>query len=83
MDADPGLSGSGLRTIGLIGGMSWESTAVYYRLLNEGVRDARGPTASAPCLVWSFDFAEIERLQRAGDWDALAERLAEAAGRTR
>lgn len=73
------MTAPAMRTIGLIGGMSWESTAVYYRLLNEGVRDARGPTASAPCLVWSFDFAEIERLQRAGDWDALAERLAEAA----
>lgn len=67
--------------IGLIGGMSWESSAEYYRLLNEGVRDARGPTASAPCLLWSFDFAEIERLQHEGDWDGLTARMTDAARR--
>lgn len=65
--------------IGLIGGMSWESSAEYYRILNQGVRDRLGPTASARCLLWSFDFAEIERLQHAGDWGALTERMAEAA----
>ncbi len=51
-----------MRTIGLIGGMSWESTAEYYRLINQAVREARGPSASAACVLWSFDFAEIERL---------------------
>ncbi len=67
--------------IGLIGGMSWESSAEYYRLLNQGVRDRLGPTASARCLLWSFDFAEIERLQHAGDWPALTERMIDAARR--
>ncbi len=67
--------------IGLIGGMSWESSAEYYRLLNEGVRNRVGPTASARCLLWSFDFAEIEALQHRGDWAALASRLVDAARR--
>lgn len=49
-----------MRMIGLIGGMSWESSAEYYRLLNEGVRARLGANASARCLLWSFDFAEIE-----------------------
>ena len=68
-----------MRTIGLIGGMSWESSATYYRLLNEGVRDRLGPTASARCILWSFDFAEIEALQHAGDWQGLTERMVDAA----
>lgn len=70
-----------MRLIGLIGGMSWESSAAYYRLINEGVRDRRGPTASARCLMWSFDFAEIEALQHAGDWPSLTDRLVDAARR--
>lgn len=70
-----------LRTVGLIGGLSWESSAEYYRLLNQGVRDRLGPTASAPCLMWSFNFAEIEALQHAGDWAALTARMVEAAQR--
>jgi aspartate racemase len=67
--------------IGLIGGMSWESTAEYYRILNEGVRNRLGPTASARCMVWSFDFSEIEELQHKGDWDGLTERMVDAARR--
>ena len=70
-----------MKTLGLIGGMSWESSAHYYRLINQGVRDARGPTASAKCLLWSFDFSEIEALQRAGDWDRLEALMIDAAGR--
>ena len=70
-----------MRVIGLIGGMSWESSAEYYRLLNQGVRDRRGPTASARCLLWSFDFSEIEELQHKGDWDGLTARMVDAAQR--
>ena len=70
-----------MRMIGLIGGMSWESSAEYYRILNQGVRDRVGPTASARCLLWSFDFSEIERLQHAGDWPGLGRRMVEAAQR--
>ncbi len=65
--------------IGLIGGMSWESSVHYYRLINEGVRDRLGGVASARSLMWSFDFAAIEALQRAGDWDALGGHMADAA----
>lgn len=67
-----------MKTIGLIGGMSWESSAEYYRIVNQGVRERRGPTASAQCVLWSFDFAEIEALQHAGEWEALGERMGEA-----
>jgi aspartate racemase len=48
--------------------MSWESTAIYYRGLNEGARARLGTLSSAPLLLWSFDFAEIAALQAAGDW---------------
>jgi len=65
--------------LGLIGGMSWESSAHYYRLINQGVRAARGATASAPLLLWSFDFAEIEALQHAGNWAELTRRMIAAA----
>jgi aspartate racemase len=58
----------GMRTIGLLGGMSWESSALYYRLLNEAVRDRLGGLHSARCILLSVDFAEIERLQVAGKW---------------
>jgi aspartate racemase len=68
----------GQKLIGLIGGMSWESSAQYYRLINEGVRDRLGGVASARTLMWSFDFATIEALQHAGDWDALAGELVTA-----
>jgi len=61
--------------------MSWESSAEYYRMLNEGVRDKLGPTASARCLLWSFNFAEIEELQHRGDWDGLTALMVDAAQR--
>ncbi|USU05611.1 aspartate/glutamate racemase family protein [Sphingomonadaceae bacterium OTU29LAMAA1] len=70
-----------MRMIGLIGGMSWESSAEYYRIINQEARKRLGSTASARCLLWSFDFAEIEALQHAGEWSILAERLADAAQR--
>ncbi len=68
-----------MRTIGLIGGMSWESTATYYRLLNQLARARLGGLHSAELLLWSFDFAEIEALQASGDWDAATARMVEAA----
>lgn len=67
--------------IGLIGGMSWESSTEYYRRINEGVRARRGLLASARCLLWSFDFCEIDRLHRDGNWDELAARTMHAARR--
>jgi aspartate racemase len=70
-----------MKMIGLIGGMSWESSAEYYRILNRGVRDRLGPTASARCLLWSFDSSEIERLQHEGDWSGLTARMIDAARR--
>ena len=68
-----------MKTIGLIGGMSWESSAEYYRLLNELVRERLGGLHSAPCILHSLDFAEIEELQVAGDWERAGEILADAA----
>ncbi|RST05326.1 aspartate/glutamate racemase family protein [Streptomyces sp. WAC05374] len=68
-----------MRTIGLIGGMSWESSAEYYRLLNELVRERLGGLHSARCILHSVDFAEIERLQVSGEWEQAGEVLAEAA----
>lgn len=70
-----------MKVLGLIGGMSWESSAQYYRLINEGVRAARGNTASAQCLLWSFDFSEIEALQHAGDWGGLEAQMIDAGQR--
>jgi aspartate racemase len=61
--------------------MSWESSAHYYRLINQGVRAARGPTASAKCLLWSFDFSEIEALQHQGDWARLEDLMVDAGKR--
>lgn len=70
-----------LQQIGLIGGMSWESTAQYYRIINQGIRNRLGGMHSAYCLLWSFDFAEIEVLQRAGRWDEASRLLIGAAGK--
>ncbi len=68
-----------MKTIGLIGGLSWESSAEYYRIVNEAVKARLGGTHSARCLLWSFDFAEIEALQHAGEWDAATDRMVAAA----
>lgn len=68
-----------MKVIGLLGGMSWESTLEYYRIINETVKKRLGGLHSAKCIIYSFDFAEIERLQREGEWDKLAEMLIDAA----
>jgi aspartate racemase len=65
-----------MKRIGLLGGMSWESSIEYYRLVNEMTRDRLGGLHSADCLLRSVDFAEIELLQRDGRWDEAGERLA-------
>ncbi|MDE2582924.1 MAG: aspartate/glutamate racemase family protein [Rhodospirillales bacterium] len=61
--------------------MSWESSAEYYRIINERVRDRLGALHSARCLMWSFDFAEVEALQHAGRWDDATALMIEAARR--
>ncbi len=68
-----------MRTIGLLGGMSWESTALYYRWINEGVRDRLGGLHSARIVMVSVDFAEIEVMQAEGDWEAAGAALAREA----
>jgi aspartate racemase len=66
-------------TIGLIGGMSWESSAEYYRIINKEMQKRLGGVHSARSLMWSVDFGEIEQLQHAGDWDRLAGAMKDAA----
>ena len=68
-----------MQTIGLLGGMSFESTIPYYRVINETIREALGGLHSARLLLYSVDFHDIERMQHAGDWTQAGERLAEAA----
>jgi len=68
-----------MRTLGILGGMSWESTALYYRAINQGVAARRGGLHSAPLRLHSVDFAPVAAAQAAGDWTALAAQLADAA----
>jgi len=68
-----------VKTIGLLGGMSWESTVTYYRLINEGVRERLGGLHSAKIVLHSVDFQEIEQLQHQGKWDEAGLLLAQAA----
>jgi amino-acid racemase len=68
-----------MKVIGMIGGMSWESSAEYYRLANELVRDRLGGFHSAPCVLYSVDFAGIESMQAEGRWEEAAAALAGAA----
>lgn len=68
-----------MKTIGLLGGMSWESTVGYYRAINEGVKARLGGLHSAQIALYSVDFEPIEKLQHAGDWDTTAMLLSEAA----
>ncbi|KXZ03680.1 aspartate/glutamate racemase family protein [Bacillus cereus] len=68
-----------MKTMGLIGGMSWESTSEYYRIINEEIKERLGGLHSAKCLINSVDFEEIERCQSSGDWDGAGEILGNAA----
>jgi len=68
-----------MKTIGLLGGMSWESSAEYYRIINETISNRLGGNHSAKCLMYSFDFAPIEELQKAGNWKQATVVMIEAA----
>jgi aspartate racemase len=68
-----------VRTIGLLGGMSWESSIEYYRIINETIRDKLGGLHSAKSVMYSVDFAEIEALQHEGKWDAATDLMIDAA----
>jgi aspartate racemase len=70
-----------MKTLGLLGGMSWESTVTYYKEINHRVRKIKGGLHSAPCIVFSFDFAKIEQLQHEGKWDDAALLLNKAAAK--
>src|SRR5260221_2623867 len=70
-----------MQLIGLIGGLSWESTAEYYRILNRGAQAQLGGVHSARSLIYSFDFGEIEKLQHDGNWDAADAAMVDAARR--
>ena len=68
-----------IKTIGLLGGMSWESTAAYYRAINQATRKLLGGLHSAPIVMFSVDFARIEKMQHQGDWEGTARALCDAA----
>ncbi|HDL18219.1 MAG TPA: aspartate/glutamate racemase family protein [Bacteroidetes bacterium] len=70
-----------MKTIGLIGGMSWKSTLEYYRIINEKVKEKLGGLHSAKCLLYSVDFAEIEELQHQGKWPEATQTMIDAARR--
>jgi len=70
-----------MRTIGIVGGLSWEATALYYRLMNEGAARALGPGHNARSVIWTVEFPKVLALAEADRWDAVAEILADAARR--
>jgi aspartate racemase len=70
-----------MKVIGLIGGMSWESSAIYYKIINQKVKDTLGGVHSCQCLMYSVDFGEIAALQHNGDWEKLSEMMIDAAQR--
>lgn len=74
-----GKEDNDLKTIGLIGGMSWESTVPYYQIINTVIKEQLGGFHSAKCILYSVDFSEIEECQSNGDWDKSAEILTTAA----
>lgn len=67
-----------MKTIGLLGGMSWESSIEYYRIINQAIKQRLGGSHSAKCLMFSVDFAEIETLQHAGQWEELTQDMIKA-----
>lgn len=68
-----------MKTIGLIGGLSWESTTVYYHYINRYIQEQLGGIHSAKCLIYSFNFEEIAKLQREGEWELATNKMIEAA----
>jgi aspartate racemase len=68
-----------MKTIGMIGGMSWESSLEYYRIMNQAVKEKLGGFHSAPCILYSVDFDDVEKLQHQGDWASLNRLMIEAA----
>ncbi|MBB6497574.1 aspartate/glutamate racemase family protein [Methanococcus maripaludis] len=68
-----------MKTIGLIGGLSWESTLEYYRTINQSIRDKLGAPHSAKCILYSVDFAEFDKLSHDEEWDIIAEKLTDIA----
>ncbi|MQY61177.1 amino acid racemase [bacterium] len=72
-----------MKTIGMIGGMSWESSLEYYRIMNQAVKEKLGGFHSAPCILYSVDFDDVEKLQHQGDWESLTRLMIEAAQRVK
>jgi len=72
-----------MKTIGMIGGMSWESSLEYYRIMNQAVKEKLGGFHSAPCILYSVDFEDVEKLQHQGDWESLTRLMIEAAQRVK
>jgi len=70
-----------MKTMGMIGGMSWESSLEYYRVVNEAIKERLGGFHSAKCVLYSVDFAEVEKLQHQGDWNRLTGLMIDAAQR--
>lgn len=68
-----------MKTIGLIGGMSWESSSLYYQIINRSIQQKLGGVHSAKCVLYSVDFNEIALLQKEGNWQKLGELMIEAA----
>ncbi len=72
-----------MKTIGMIGGMSWESSLEYYRIMNQAVKEKLGGFHSAQCILYSLDFDDVEKLQHQGDWESLTRLMIEAAQRVK
>ena len=72
-----------MKTIGMIGGMSWESSLEYYRIMNQTVKEKLGGFHSAQCILYSVDFNDVEKLQHQGDWESLTRLMIEAAQRVK